>query len=165
MKLVVLYLTASPQQENPLRVDVEVKMVQDAIRGSIFRDRIEVQFRPAADLNAILDGLNDHKPQVIHFSGHSDMDGIQADDGNVSNPRGHDLSYELLAQALAATDTPPQVVVLNSCESSAARKAILKGTPVLISMRTSVSDIAASAFASRFYAAIAGGQSVKAAFD
>src|ERR1700730_7408167 len=37
-KLVVLYLTASPDADNPLRVDVEVKMMQEAVRGSIFRD-------------------------------------------------------------------------------------------------------------------------------
>jgi len=164
-KIVVLYLTASPDPDNPLRVDVEVKMVQGAIRGSLFRDKIDVQFRPAADLGAILDGLNDHKPQLVHYSGHSDSDGIETDNGRIVGSAGEELSYELLAKALAATDEPPQVVVLNSCDSSAARKALLKAVPILISMRTSVSDIAATAFSSRFYAAVASGLSIKAAFE
>jgi CHAT domain-containing protein len=164
-KLVVLYLTASPHQDNPLRVEAEVRMVQEAVRGSILRDNIDVQFRPAADLKVIMDGLNDHRPQVVHFSGHSNAVGIDTDDGNVEDARAQELSYELLARALKATDSPPQVVVLNSCESSGARKNILKAVPILVSMRTTVSDIAATAFASRFYAAIASGQSVKAAFD
>lgn len=164
-KLAVLYLTASPDKNSRLRVDLEVKKVREAVRGSIFRDNIEVQFRPAADLDVIIEGLNDHRPQVVHFSGHSDVGGIAADDGKVSNAGYRDVSYELLAQALKATDNPPKVVVLNSCESSSARKALLRVASVLISMRTGVSDIAATAFAPRFYAAIASGQSVKAAFD
>ena len=101
----------------------------------------------------------------MHFSGHSDDAGIAAADGKVHNASSKDISYELLAQALAATDNPPSVVVLNSCDSSGARKALLKTTSVLISMRTSVSDLAATAFSSRFYAAVASGQSLKAAFD
>jgi hypothetical protein len=91
-KLVVLYLSASPEQDNPLRVDVEVKLVQEAIRGSVFRDRIDVQFRPAADLNAIINGLNVHRPQIVHFSGHSDDSGIAADDGKVQNAGSKDIS-------------------------------------------------------------------------
>lgn len=164
-KLSVLYLTASPDEQSPLRVDLEVRMVQAAVRGSIFRDSIDVQFRPAADFNAIIDGLNDHRPQIVHFSGHSDVDGIAGDDGKITNVRSQDISYDLLAKALSATDNPPQVVVLNSCESSASKRALLAATSILISMRAGVSDIAANAFAPRFYGAIASGQSVKAAFD
>jgi CHAT domain len=40
----------------------------------------------------------------------------------------------------------------------------LRSAKVVISMRVPVSDVAATAFAQRFYAAIASGQSVKAAF-
>lgn len=165
-KLVVLYLTASPSKgSDGLRVDLETDLVRQAIRRSIYRDNIDVQFRQAADLDAIIEGLNDHTPQIVHFSGHSDSSGIAADDRRVTNAGYRDIPYDLLAAALKATDHPPKVVVLNSCESSSGRKALLGAAEVVISMRTSVSDIVAIAFAQKFYAGIASGQSVRAAYD
>jgi len=162
--LTVLYLVANPDETSPLRVDAEVRRVQEAIRGSAFRDNITIQYRPAADLGSLIDGLNDHRPQVVHFSGHGYDGGIATDTGKVGRPAIKPLSFDLLAKAISATDSPPEVVVLNSCKSSSARKALLPSAGIVISMRTSVTDIAATAFATRFYAAIAGGQSVKAAF-
>lgn len=164
-RLSVLYLTADPDKSNPLRVDAEVRRVQEAIRASEFRDNIGVEYRPAANLETLLNGLNECKPQIIHFSGHGDMDGIAMDNADVGGRADEALSFSLLAKAVAATDTPPRLVVLNSCESSGARKSLLKAGLIIVSMKTSVSDIAAVAFAPRFYAAIAGGQSVKMAFE
>jgi|ERR1043166_8629038 ABC-type hemin transport system ATPase subunit len=68
------------------------------------------------------------------------------------------------ANTTRLTDHPPDIVVLNSCESSAARKTALRSAKIVITMRVPVTDVAATAFAQRFYAAIASGQSVKSAF-
>ena len=46
-----------------------------------------------------------------------------------------------------------------------ARKAFLPPAQVLIVMRDFISDLAATAFAAKFYAAIASGQSVKSSFE
>lgn len=164
-RLTVLYLVASPNGADPLRVDLEVRKVQEAIRGSPFRDRIKIEYRPAADINSLIDGLNDHRPQVIHFSGHGNEVGILTDSAATKMPSGKFLSFDLLAKALEATDSPPEVVVLNSCKSSAARRAVLPAVKVVVSMQNSVTDIAASAFSVRFYAGLASGQSMKAAFS
>lgn len=163
--LTVLYLSASPDNTKPLRVDAEIRAVQESVRGSKFRDNITVEYRPAANLQSLINGLNDHRPQIVHFSGHGDEDAIATDVGNVARPAHKDLSFELLAKALTATDSPPDIVVLNSCNSSGAQNALVPPAKILISMKESVSDVAASAFAVQFYAAIASGQSVKAAFD
>lgn len=163
--LTVLYLTANPDPGNPLRVDAEIRKVQEEIRGSKFRENVTIEYRPAADLQSLINGLNDHSPQIVHFSGHGNEDDILADAGKVDKPSSKPLSFELLARALAATDSPPKIVVLNSCKSSSAKKALLPEAEILITMKTSISDLAASVFAMRFYAAIAAGQSVKAAFE
>ncbi len=163
-KLTVLYITASPPGDDGLRVDLEADLVRQAIRGSIYRNNIDVQFRQAANLDAIIEGLNDHRPQIVHFSGHSSSSAIAADNRRMTNPGYRDVTYELLADAFEATDHPPKLVVLNSCNSAGAKKALLGVVPVLIAMRTGISDLAAAAFAPKFYAAIASGQSVQAAF-
>lgn len=163
-RLVVLYLTASPDPNEALRVDAEVRKVQQAIRSSIHRDKIVIEYRPAADIRSILDGLNDLRPRIVHFSGHSNASGLAMDNISVTVPGYVDLPFALLGQALHATDDPPDVVVLNSCESSAAKDEILKSSKVLVSMRSVISDAAAVAFACQFYAAIASKQPVEKAF-
>jgi hypothetical protein len=46
-----------------------------------------------------------------------------------------------------------------------ARKAFLPPAQALIVMQDSISDLAATAFAAKFYAAIASGQSLKSSFE
>ena len=163
--LSVLYLCANPIDKNHLRVDAEVRQVQDAVRKSKYRDNIKVSYRPAANLQTLLDGLNDFEPQIVHFSGHGNEQGVATDTGDTNEARTGTLSFEILAKAISATDSPPQVVVLNACKSSSAAKSLLPTTKILISMKESISDLAAGAFATQFYAALASGRSVQAAFD
>jgi len=164
-KLTVLYLTADAEAQPRLRLDAEVRKVQEAIRGSKFRDNVCIECRPAADRGTLVNGLNDITPQILHFSGHSNSSIVAMDDGSILSPSVTVISYSQLSKALAATDNPPRVLILNSCESSAGKKDMLKCVDILISMRVSISDIAAATFAPSFYAAIASGQSVQSAFE
>jgi hypothetical protein len=161
-RLGVLYLTANPRGE--LRVDAEVRQVQQAVRGSKFRDNIDVLYRPAADLDSLVEGLNDRTPTIVHFSGHGNESGIGTDDAKSLRPAGKLVTFDLLAKAIAATDTPPQVILLNSCKSAGARKSFFPPAKAIIVMGDSIGDPAATAFAAKFYAAIAAGQSLHSAF-
>jgi hypothetical protein len=158
----VLYLTANPHGD--LRVEAEVNQVQQEVRGSKFRDNIDVHYRPAANLNSLIQGLNDHAPAIIHFSGHGNESGVGTDDAQSVSPAGKLVSFELLAKAIAATDTPPQVIVLNSCKSAGAKKSFFPPAKAIVAMGDSIGDLAAIAFAAKFYAAIAAGQSLHSAF-
>jgi hypothetical protein len=160
----VLYLTANPDPANALRVDAEMRQVLEAVRGSRLRDNVNIHQSPAADLNSIINGLNDHTPRIVHFSGHGYSGGLAVDHAKVQRPIGKVVTFDLLGKAFAAVDSPPDVVVLNACESAGARKALLPLAKALIVMNDSISDVAATAFAAKFYAAIASGQSLKSAF-
>ena len=120
----VLYLTANPDPAHSLRVGVEVRQVQDAVRGSPYRDNIALQYRPAADLNSLIEGLNDYRPRIVHFSGHGDSSGIAVDNPEVTRRPIKIVSFDLLAKALSATDVPPEIVVLNACESARCAESI-----------------------------------------
>jgi hypothetical protein len=124
-RLDVLYSTANPDAARPLRVDAEMRQVQEEVRGSRLRDNISLHYRPAADLKSIMDGLNDLTPGIIHFSGHGYSGGIAVDHAKVKRPSNKVVTFDLLAKAVAAVDTPPQVIVLNSCHSAGAKKAFL----------------------------------------
>jgi hypothetical protein len=159
----VLYLTANPHGD--LRVDAEVNRVQQEVRGSKFRDNIAVHYRPAADVDSLIQGLNDHVPAIVHFSGHGNESGVGTDDAKSAHPVGKLVTFELLAKAIAATDAPPQIIVLNSCKSAGAKKSFFPPAKAIVAMGDSIGDLAATAFAAKFYAAIGAGQSLHSAFE
>jgi hypothetical protein len=161
----VLYLMANPIKRHSLRVDAEIKAVNAEVRRSKLRDNIALHQSPAADFDDILHGLNDHSPRIVHFSGHGNTGGVAMDGGGMKRVKTKFVTFDLLGKALAATDNPPNVVVLNACQSAGARKALLGTAKAIIVMKDSVTDMAAVAFATKFYGAIASGLSLQAAFD
>lgn len=162
-KLRLLFLTAAPEAETYLRTDAETRMVLEQLRGAKYRDRVTLEIRPAADLQTILDGINDVRPHVVHFSGHANRHGLWLDDGKVEGSVGSALSYGDLTEALEATDYPPTLIVLNACQSDAGTTALSKVVDAVVGMNDSISDLGAAVFSSRFYAAIAAGQSLQSA--
>lgn len=160
-KLRILYLTANPGLD--LRTEAEVRQVQQALRGAKYRDRVDVQQRPAATFQDLLDGLNDVRPHIVHFSGHAGAEAVQFENECLNSREGRPLEFSLLVEALTATDQPPKLLVLNACDTLDGAAVILPAVPVVIGMSDTVSDIGAVVFAKQFYAAIASGQSVGAA--
>src|SRR5690606_3160381 len=114
----------------------------------------------AATFQDLLDGLNDVRPHIVHFSGHGGGQAINLDNGELAAPDADVVGFELLVDALGATDQPPQLLVLNACDTLAGTEVILPAVPVVIGMTDDVPDMAAILFAQQFYAAIASGQSV-----
>lgn len=163
-KLRVLYLTASPTTPNlnPLRVDAEVNNVLKALRGAQHRDLIDLRHRPAATIQDLVDGLNDLRPHVIHFSGHAG-DGLLFDTADPTTPGDQLVGYDRVAGLLAATGEPPTLVVLNACHTADAIERILEVAPVVIAMNAEVADSSSHIFAVHFYGAIGGAQTVGAA--
>lgn len=173
-RLRVLYLTASPPEEGALRVDAEVNNVLRALRGTKHRDLIELYHRPAAAPQDLLDGINDIRPHVIHFSGHGGPDGLLFDNASLGPPIGQELldfrtgqgvSFAPLSKLLGATAQPPTLVVLNACKTVAGAEPLLEAVPVVIAMANSVGDMSAGLFATHFYAAIGAAQSIGHAVD
>ncbi len=149
----VLYMTANPEMD--LRTEVEVRDVQQAVKRALHRELIDIQYRPAATSEDLLDGLNDVRPHVVHFSGHAGDAAVLFDNASVDSPEGHEVPFELLARALGATAEPPKLLVLNGCDTLDGAEVLLEATPVVIAMATEISDLAASAFAARLAVASA----------
>jgi hypothetical protein len=171
-ELRVLYLAANPHGD--LRVEVEVRTVRQAVRQALHRDQVAIDHRPAATPEDLLEGMNDVRPHVVHFAGHGGGQGVLFDDALIRDDPapdddpddvGRPVDFGLLARALAATDHPPTLLVLNACDTLDGAETLLDAVPVVIAMASSVTDLAATVFAARFYAAVASGQSVQAALD
>jgi hypothetical protein len=161
----LLFATATPASQHPLRLDAEARLVAEHVRRSNFRDRLEIISSPAVDADSLMQGLNDHRPAIVHFSGHGSKGSLWLDDGKITKSVGKGLSFNTFAKVIAATDTPPKLVVLNSCHSASGSAALLAAdVEAVIGMSDSISDPAAAIFSSKLYAAIASDQSLSAAF-
>lgn len=163
-KLRILYLTANADMDQPLRTDAEVGGVLRELRGTRYRDLVELQSRPAATSQDLLNGINDVTPHIIHFSGHGAAGLLQFDNSSLNDPQSVTVEFDILAEVLGATDRPPTLLVMNACSTLHGSDILLEVVPVLVAMKDPVGDAAAGVFAMQFYSAIASGQSIDSAF-
>jgi len=162
-RLRVLILGAA--SEGDLRVGREQSRISTAVRHALHRDRLELDVRPSATTGDLLDGIGRFRPHVVHFSGHSNRDLIVFED-DVDEPNsGVVVKAEVFARALAATDEPPLLVLLNACESAPQAEALVDGgtVPFAIGMSDEIDDVDAINYAAQFYASVANGQSIASA--
>lgn len=162
-KLRVLVLTAA---DGDLRVGREVRQITAAVKAAVNRDHIDFDVRPAATTADLLKGLTEFRPHVIHFSGHSDESFIVFEQDTDHPNYGINIRADVFARALASVDTPPGLVVLNSCSSADQAYGLVAGiVPFAIGMADEIEDHAAIGYAARFYGAIADGQSIAGAHN
>jgi hypothetical protein len=155
-------LGASPEAD--LRVGREQKRIRAAVEAALHRDRLELDVRPAATTQDLLDGVTKFRPHVVHFSGHSDHDVIVFERDEDDPHDGLVVTADAFAAAVRATDDPPLLIVLNSCNSATQLEALVAETiPLAIGMSDEIDDSDAIVYAAQFYSAVANGQSVNAA--
>ncbi|TQR82861.1 hypothetical protein D8S82_29920 [Mycobacterium hodleri] len=161
-KLRVLILAASP--EGDLRIGREQKRIRAAVESSLHRDLIEFDVRPAATTDDLLDGLSKFRPHVIHFSGHSDETLIHFEEDCDDWNGGTVVTAGAFIRAIHATDSPPLLVLLNACKSAGQiDDLVAQVVPFAIGMSDSIADGDAIAYAARFYASVANGESIRSA--
>lgn len=162
-KVRVLILGASA--DGGLRVGREQQRIRAAVQSALHRDHIELDARPAATTGDLLDGVSRFRPHVVHFSGHSDEHLILFEDDVDAPHQGVIVTATAFANAVRATDDPPQLVLLNSCKSARQLDHLIASgvAPHAIGMADSIGDVDAIVYAAQFYASAANGQSVGSA--
>ncbi len=163
-KLRVLILGAASQGD--LRVGREAKRIRTAVESALHRDSIELDVRPAATTDDLLDGITKFRPHVVHFSGHSGHELIVFEDERDERHRGVIVRASAFASAIKATDSPPLLVLLNSCNSAAQIDSLVDYVaPFAIGMADAIQDGDAITYAAQFYRAVANGQSIASAHE
>jgi len=159
----VLFMASNPIDQTQLRLDEEIRAITEKIRASEHRDSVQLISRWAARPYDLLQALNEHKPHIVHFSGHgSNNDELvfQSDDGGTKL-----VSKEAIVATMSTLSDNIRVVIFNACFSYAQAEAVTQHIDVAIGMKDTIRDDAAKVFAAQFYAAIGFGRSIKQAFD
>ena len=161
-KITVLFFAADPRDLDRLGLDEEIRLIQEKLRASEYRDAVALKSRWAVRPTDLLQALNEEKPNVVHFSGHGSQDDIAFVDseGNTKT-----VTKEAIAQLMNTMTDNIRIVVFNTCYSSEQAEAVTQYVDIAIGMTTEIDDEAARTFSAQFYSAIGFGRSVRKAFD
>ena len=159
----ILFLAADPRGSTSLKLDEEIRKITHKVRLSNYRDNVNIVSAWAVRPDDLLQCLNQHQPQIVHFSGHGTSTGeiILVDDNLNSKP----VSTTALKALFNTLKDNIQVVLLNSCYSQIQAKVINEVIDYVIGMNAAVGDEAAIVFAASFYRALGFNRTVQEAFD
>lgn len=159
----ILFLAANPKDTDKVRLDEEIRQIQERIRAADFRDHFDLQSRWAVRPDDLLQALNEVRPHIVHFSGHgTDSAELVLEDAEGSAKPVTDAALKALFTHLKGDI---QLVVLNSCHSNDQAKIISEQVDCTIGMNEAIGDEAAILFAQWLYGAMAFGKSVAEAFE
>lgn len=156
----IAFLSTNPESQSLLRTDIEARNVIRAIQKTTYRDQIDLKHIPAAEWEDLLDTLNEFEPHILHFSGHGCNTGLLFDNVGVNDDGGFELNFDLIHKFIGATNNKPILLILNACNTASGAEVFLENVKAVVAMSDSIEDAAAELFSTRFYAALANGQSI-----
>jgi hypothetical protein len=68
--LKILFLAANPSDTTRLRLDQEIRAIDEKLRQTEFRDKYEIEQQWAVRVADLQGHLLRHKPNIVHFCGH-----------------------------------------------------------------------------------------------
>lgn len=156
----ILFLAVNPKGTLPLRLDEEIRNIDEALRKSDFRHRFQIEQQWAVRVSDLQGLLLRHAPDIVHFSGHGSSGLILEDmDGQ---PR--EVPPAALADLFGILNDTVRCVVLNACYSHEQAMAISPYVDAVIGMTDEIDDETSVAFATAFYQALGYGKDVPTAF-
>ncbi len=144
----ILVLAANPWDTKRLGLDEEYREISTRWEKGEDEKKFEVKHVSAARSEDLLDKLQAFKPNIVHFSGHGEVDSLLfADDAGNK----HHINKALLVELFSMCTEHLQCVVLNACNSEQIAQAIAQHIDYAIGMNAEIKDIAAVKFSKGFY--------------
>ncbi len=157
----ILILSANPTNTNKLRLDEEVREVEAGLERSKSRDQFQIISKWAVRPNDLRRALLDHKPEIVHFSGHgAGSQGLALENNSGQMQL---VKTKTLAGLFELFDSI-ECVLLNACYSEAQAEAIYQHVDYVIGMNRAIGDRAAIEFAVGFYDALGADRSYEDAY-
>jgi CHAT domain-containing protein len=157
----VLFVLSNPRGSDSLRLNTEMRAIQEALRLSQQRERMRSRILPAATANDLRRALLDEPYQIVHLAGHGAPTGFLLED---EQGQAHMVSQQALAWHFANYRQSLHCVILNACYSLATGQSIALGIPNVIAMAGPVYDQASIEFSRGFYDALGAGTDIERAY-
>lgn len=159
----ILFLASNPKDTNRIRLDEEIRTIDEVLQKSEYRDRFQLEKHFAVRVSDLQNHLLRYKPDIVHFSGHgTSKSEIVLED---EQGRSQAVSQRALSKLFSLLKDNIRCVVLNACYSEPQAKAIAEHIECVVGMSIAIGDDAAIRFAEAFYQALGYGRDIKTAFD
>ncbi|MBT9312072.1 AAA-like domain-containing protein [Leptothoe kymatousa] len=158
----ILILAVNPKDTTELRLDEEIRQIKEALKLSEGRANFELIIEPAVRTGDLHRHLLQHKPHIVHFSGHGvGSRGLAFEDKNGVAKLISTATLTRLFRLCGGVEC----VLLNACHSVAQADAILEHVDHVIGMNDAIGDQASIKFAEGFYDGLGYGRSYGDAFE
>jgi hypothetical protein len=161
MTKVILFLAANPLDTDPLRLDEEIREIDEGLRRAKQSAQFDLKQKWAVRPDDLRRAMLDYSPQFVHFAGHGTGEKgivLENNQGLTQPVTGEALSH------LFALFPEIECVLLNACYAEIQARAIAENVPYVVGMSQSVGDRAAITFATGFYDALGAGKTVDFAY-
>jgi len=159
----ILFLAANPKNTERLRLDEEIRGIDQALRQAEYHERFDIAQQWAVRVSDLQDHFLRYKPDIVHFSGYgSDTQEIILED---QHGESQPAPVRALSKTFSLLKDNIRCVVLNACYSEPQAKAIAEYIDCVIGMSENITDKAAIKFSAAFYKALGYGRDVKTAFE
>lgn len=163
MSRTILVLAANPKGTSRLRLDQEIREIENGLERSKRRDEFILKQKWAVRPADVRRAMLDHKPNIVHYCGHgAGGHGIALED---EHGRAKLVSGDALAEFFKLFAATVECIVLNACYTEVQAKAIANHIPYVVGVDKAIGDQAAIEFAVAFYDALGAGQSVEFAYQ
>lgn len=154
-KTKVLFLSANPNSTTQLRVNAELRKIEESLQASKQRENFDLISKVAVKFDTFSKAILEHTPEIIHFSGHADHQGIalEYEDGEL-----HAVPNEALNGLFKLFKSTTKCVILNACYTENQAKLISNHGLYVIGMNSEIGDEVAILFSIAFYTGIWSGK-------
>jgi hypothetical protein len=151
-KIRVLFVGATPREQDVIRVNEEFRAIQESIERSKQRDSVELTPLNAATADTLRRALLDNTFDIVHLARHGDAASflLHGVDGS-----GCPMTFKSLRE-LIERYSMVRCVILNSCNSASSLAEPI--APITVGIDDSIADASAIEFSRGFYDAIGAGK-------
>jgi len=160
----ILILAANPKNTAPLRLDEEVREIDEGLRRANQRHQYKLEQKWAVRSRDFYRAILDYQPQIVHFCGHgTGQDGIALEDETGKMVLLETKTLASMFRLFAKKSV--ECVILNACYSEVQAEAISQYVDYVLGMKKVVGDKASITFSVAFYDALAAGYEMEEAYD
>jgi NTP pyrophosphatase (non-canonical NTP hydrolase) len=157
-KVRVLFVGATPREQDVIRVNEELRVIEEAVERAKYRDLLEITPLTGATPDALRRALLDKTFDIVHLAGHGDSETFLLHGPGGGSPMSLTILHELVKRHASV-----RCVILNSCHSASNLAGPIAS--LTVGMDDSIADAAAIEFSKGFYDAIRAGKNFEFAVE
>jgi hypothetical protein len=158
----ILFLASNPRDTAPLRLNEEIREIQEGLRRSKYREHFEIHSLWAVRFKDLRRALLDIEPHIVHFSGYGGENGLL-----LENETGYAASVtaKVIAELFAFFTNTIECAIFTAGYCKQQAEAVNTAIKYVIAMPDEILEQKTIEFVLGFYDALGAGKTIEQAFN